>query len=91
MRRGSGKAEARPNGEGELARTLPFGKNVGSSVGPCVGSSVGEAVGDGVGSDVGAGVGEAVGDGVGSGVGLNANSQNPHSQMRLDACRELAS
>ena len=77
MRRGSGKAEARPNGEGELARTLTFGfgTNVGRSVGPCVGSSVGEAVGDSV----------------GSGVGLNANSQTPHTQMRLDACRELAS
>jgi hypothetical protein len=60
-----------------------------------VGEAVYKAVGDGVGSGVGACVkacvGEAVGDSVGSGVGLNANSQTPHTQMRLDACRELAS
>ena len=60
MRRGSGKAEARPNGEGELARTLTFGINVGVSVGAKDGSSVGIAVGAGVGALVGAAVGASV-------------------------------
>ena len=77
------------------------GERDGTSVGVVVGAirgadvdagvDVGEAVYKAVGDGVGSGVGEAVGDGVGSGVGLNANSQNPQTQMRLDVCQELAS